>query len=172
MYVSFASHIFLSRSVLFFFARHIWGAKMMPPASNIIFFCNFMRQSQTISCFLVPLQPWDLARKIDRAKKHMGRPKIVSVRPLSVELWRFEVGIIISVPMLYFLLDAWCLFTHGVQNQFVFFKYYLSKNVSNKSKLKNTSSPFDELKKIKIIWQWAGFQKINKMPILNPWKHL
>jgi len=27
----------------------------------------------------------------------------------------------------------------------------LSKNISNKSKLKNTTSPFDELKKIKII---------------------
>ena len=38
-----------------------------------------------------------------------------------------------------------------VKEEKMFFKYYLSKNVSNKSKLKNTSSPFDELKKIKII---------------------
>ena len=38
-----------------------------------------------------------------------------------------------------------------VKEEKMFFKYYLSKNVSSKSKLKNTSSPFDELKKIKII---------------------
>ena len=38
-----------------------------------------------------------------------------------------------------------------VKEKKMFFKYYLSKNISNKSKLKNTTSPFDELKKIKII---------------------
>jgi len=38
-----------------------------------------------------------------------------------------------------------------VKEKKMFFKYYLRKNISNKSKLKNTTSPFDELKKIKII---------------------
>ena len=33
----------------------------------------------------------------------------------------------------------------------IFFKYYLNTNVSNKIRLKTIDSPFDELKKLKII---------------------
>ena len=38
-----------------------------------------------------------------------------------------------------------------VKEEKMFFKYYSNTNVSNKGKLKTTDSPFDELKKLKII---------------------
>ena len=69
-----------------------------------MFFWVFRLQNQNIFFFLVA--PTALGPSLkDRARNLVQIPlKISFIGPLSVELWRFEVGNRISVPMLYITL--------------------------------------------------------------------